>query len=108
MYEFATRTQPPHPVQTVRIHRLEEGRRIRSANGLRTGRAILARTLILAVTVLAIAGCSTRQAYYSLQEMEQSRCVDWPAHLYRDCLAASDATYPEYQAAREQARDSSD
>lgn len=64
------------------------------------------RPVCLAAAVL-LAGCSSEQAYRSLQEMEQSRCTDWPAHLYRECLEASDATWQEYEAAREQADEAS-
>ena len=73
---------------------------LRDAAGARLHPACLAAAVLLA-------GCSSQQAYRSLQEMEQSRCTDWPAHLYRECLEASDATYREYEAARDQADEAS-
>lgn len=75
-------------------------RRLREAEYASLGRACLALAALLA-------GCSSQQAYRSLQEMEQSRCTDWPAHLYRECLEASDATWREYEAARRQADEAS-
>jgi len=80
------------PVRTVR--------QPRGSVYARLGRATLA-------TALLLAACSSEQAYRSLQEMEQSRCTDWPAHLYRECLESSDATWRECETAREQADEAS-
>ena len=92
--------QPANGAPDGTNHASEAAWRLRDANRTRLRLACLAAAVLLA-------GCSSQQAYRSLQEMEQSRCTDWPAHLYRECLEASDATYREYEAAREQADEAS-
>ena len=58
-------------------------------------------SLFIALLAGLATGCSTEQAYRSLQSMEQSRCAEWPANLYQECLQHAGMSYREYQAARE-------
>lgn len=97
-------TANPQPVNGVPDGTNQRTRSARHRRG-----AALARTVAVSLAAAAVlAGCSSQQVYRSLQDMEQSRCTDWPAHLYRECLEASDTSWREYEAARQQAEDESD
>lgn len=60
------------------------------------------RTLVLstagaAIALAALAGCTSRQVYGSLQSMQRNQCyAQQDAGLRERCLAAADPTYDEY------------
>jgi len=54
--------------------------------------------IAVAVLIVFITACSSRQGYEALQGMEQSRCAHGPANQYRECLDRQQMSYEEYQA----------
>lgn len=57
------------------------------------------------LVLVALAGCSERQVYDSLQTQQRSRCVNEPAVRYRECLEQAGGSYEEYEQARAESRD---
>lgn len=54
-------------------------------------------TTVTALGLAAMAGCTSRQVYGSLQSMQRNQCFEQQdAGLRERCLAAADPTYDEY------------
>jgi len=47
-----------------------------------------------------LSACSAKQGYQGAQSMEQSRCVNYPASEYQNCLQRSAMSYEEYESLR--------
>ncbi len=57
----------------------------------------------LALTLVILGACSTRQAYYAMQESQRTQCQTRPPTQQAECLADTRITFEEYQRRRAEA-----
>ena len=69
-----------------------------------TPHRLFAISPILLFTVLILSGCSHRELYQSVQQMQKSRCnTVFQQAQYEECLADTRMSYYEYENARQEA-----
>jgi hypothetical protein len=56
-----------------------------------------------AIAVLALCGCTARQAYEGLQQHTRNECITLPLSQQSDCLAQASISFDEYQRLRKEA-----
>jgi len=60
-------------------------------------RTLALSTVVAAIALAALAGCTSRQVYGSLQSMQRNQCFEQQDTGLRErCLAAADPTYDEF------------
>ena len=62
-------------------------------------------TLLIMLSVLIIAGCSSRQIYDSFQYEQRNECMKLPGSQYDECLERVNKPFDQYERERNEALD---
>lgn len=58
---------------------------------------------MIALTVLAITGCSSRQIYDSVQYNQRNECMKLPGSQYDECMERVNKPFDQYEKERNEA-----